>query len=54
MGLSIGTEGTKAALTKLQEAYAEDILVPQHITHGSGMMRAYTMKIINALFANHK
>ena len=39
---------TKQALIKFQEAHAKDILVPQGLKHGTGMLGPYSRKVINA------
>ncbi|MES2014354.1 MAG: Ig-like domain-containing protein, partial [Patescibacteria group bacterium] len=42
---------TVAALTKFQEAHASEILTPQGLTKGTGVMRELTRKSINALLS---
>jgi hypothetical protein len=39
---------TKAALMKFQEAYAKDILTPQGLKKGTGVLGPYSRKIINS------
>jgi len=45
---------TKTAIIKFQEKYAADILVPQGLTAGNGIVDAYTRNKLNELFAKPK
>jgi hypothetical protein len=42
-------EGTKKALIKFQEKYADDILTPQNLTKGSGLFDLATREKLNSL-----
>ena len=43
---------TKQALIRFQEAHAKDILIPQGLKKGTGILGPYTRKVINAWLAN--
>jgi hypothetical protein len=45
---------TKVALTKFQNAYAAQILTPQGLTKGTGILGPYTRQIVNEFIAGSR